>query len=77
MTGFVCAMISELLAAVPGVKDLDRRACRDRVERLFSRAAMADGYERAYAAVIGGTEQVGAWPRSCASAKVRDQSRRR
>jgi glycosyltransferase involved in cell wall biosynthesis len=51
VTGFVCESLSAMIAAVPRVGELDRRACRARVERLFSPAAMADGYERAYAAV--------------------------
>jgi glycosyltransferase involved in cell wall biosynthesis len=54
VTGFVCDSISAMVAAVPRVKDLDRRACRARIERLFSPPAMAAGYERAYAAVTAG-----------------------
>jgi glycosyltransferase involved in cell wall biosynthesis len=54
VTGFVCGSLSDMIAAVPRVGDLDRRACRARVERLFSPAAMAAGYERAYAAVAVG-----------------------
>jgi glycosyltransferase involved in cell wall biosynthesis len=54
VTGFVCTSISEMIAAIPRVKGLDRRACRARVERLFSPQAMADGYERAYGALPTG-----------------------
>ncbi|HEY7036286.1 MAG TPA: glycosyltransferase family 4 protein [Thermomicrobiales bacterium] len=53
VTGFVCETISEMIDAIPRVKELDRRACRERVERLFSPQAMADGYERAYASLLG------------------------
>jgi glycosyltransferase involved in cell wall biosynthesis len=51
VTGFVCATLRELIEAVGRVRGLDRAACRRRVEARFSPAAMADGYERAYAAV--------------------------
>jgi glycosyltransferase involved in cell wall biosynthesis len=53
VTGFVCATLSDMVAAVSRIKDLDRRACRARAERLCSAAAMAAAYERAYAAVVG------------------------
>ena len=52
VTGFICNTAAEMAAAVGRVGELSRWACRERVERLFSPAAMADGYERAYAAVI-------------------------
>jgi glycosyltransferase involved in cell wall biosynthesis len=52
MTGFVCESVAEMAAAIAQVKELDRRACRARVERLFSPAAMADGYERVYTALL-------------------------
>jgi glycosyltransferase involved in cell wall biosynthesis len=32
--------------------EIDPRACRDRVARLFSRDAMVDGYERVYERAI-------------------------
>lgn len=49
VTGFCPTTFHGMIDAVPKIADLDRRACRERVERLFSPAAMADGYERAYA----------------------------
>jgi glycosyltransferase involved in cell wall biosynthesis len=52
VTGFVRETLHDMAEAIPRVKDLDRRACRAHVERRFSPAAMADGYEGAYAAVI-------------------------
>jgi glycosyltransferase involved in cell wall biosynthesis len=52
VTGFVCDTFADMIAAIPHVKELDRRACRARVERLFSPATMAAGYERAYAALL-------------------------
>jgi hypothetical protein len=62
VTGFVCETIAEMIAAIPRVKELDRRACRERVERLFSPKAMADGYERAYASVLGSRQACAAAP---------------
>jgi glycosyltransferase involved in cell wall biosynthesis len=52
VTGFICDSLSDMIAGVNQVGALDRAACRRRVERLFSPATMADGYERAYATVI-------------------------
>ncbi len=48
VTGFICASVEEMVAAVPHVVELDRRACRARAETKFSAAVMADGYERVY-----------------------------
>ena len=50
VTGFVCNRLSDMIDAVARVPEIDRGACRARVELRFSPAAMADGYERAYAA---------------------------
>ena len=47
-TGFICSTLTEMVAALPRVRELDRRACRVHVEQRFSGAAMVDGYERAY-----------------------------
>jgi glycosyltransferase involved in cell wall biosynthesis len=52
VTGFVCDTVSDMAGAIPRVPDLDRRACRERAERLFSPKAMTDGYERAYASLL-------------------------
>lgn len=51
VTGFVCDSVREMASAVERVGSLDRHACRAHVERHFSPAAMADGYERLYASV--------------------------
>jgi glycosyltransferase involved in cell wall biosynthesis len=55
VTGFVCDTFHAMAEAIPRVKELDRRACRAHVERRFSPRVMADGYERAYAAVTAAT----------------------
>lgn len=52
VTGFVCDTVYDMASAIPRVKELDRRACRARAERLFSPATMADGYEAAYMTAI-------------------------
>ncbi|MEA2529704.1 MAG: hypothetical protein QOG89_1348 [Thermomicrobiales bacterium] len=50
VTGFVCDRFSAMVEAVGRIPQIDRRACREHVERRFSPATMADGYEQAYAA---------------------------
>lgn len=51
VTGFCPTSLRGMIEAVSKVADLDRAACRKRVERLFSPKALADGYELAYAAL--------------------------
>jgi glycosyltransferase involved in cell wall biosynthesis len=52
ITGFICSTLTEMVAAIPRVRELDRRACRAHVEQHFTGAAMADGYERAYSRLL-------------------------
>jgi glycosyltransferase involved in cell wall biosynthesis len=47
-TGIIAETFDELVAAVKDVQRLERAACRRRVERHFSVAAMADRYEELY-----------------------------
>lgn len=47
-TGFVRDGLDDLVRAVEGLPMLDRRACRERVERLYSDKAVADAYEALY-----------------------------
>jgi glycosyltransferase involved in cell wall biosynthesis len=54
VTGVVCDSLREMIDAVSRVGDLDRAACRRHVEERFSPQAMAEGYERVYAAVSAG-----------------------
>lgn len=51
VTGFVRDTEEELAEVADEVTNLSRRACRDRVERLFSVEAMTDGYEAVYRSV--------------------------
>ena len=52
VTGFVCDTLVGMVQSIPRVAELDRSACRAHVERNFSPAVMATGYERVYAAVV-------------------------
>lgn len=52
VTGFVCETFTEMVECVRQVNELDRWACRAHVERHFSPAAMADGYEAAYQSLL-------------------------
>jgi glycosyltransferase involved in cell wall biosynthesis len=52
VTGFVCDSMREMLEAVEKVGDLDRRACREHVERLFAPDVMVRGYEDVYAGLV-------------------------
>jgi glycosyltransferase involved in cell wall biosynthesis len=47
-TGFIGATADELTDAVKRLEQIDRAACRAHVERHFSVATMADGYEAVY-----------------------------
>jgi glycosyltransferase involved in cell wall biosynthesis len=70
VTGFICDSFRDMVDAVARIPTIDRRACRAHVERYFSAAAMAGGYERAYAALLTGanlpsariTEPISAMP---------------
>ncbi len=52
VTGFICDSVHDMVEAIPRVRALDRRACREHVERRFSAAAMAAGYEDAYRSLL-------------------------
>jgi glycosyltransferase involved in cell wall biosynthesis len=47
-TGFLCDSVPDAVAKVPSLATLDRRACRARVEKDFSRERMIDRYIDAY-----------------------------
>lgn len=47
-TGFLCNNLAQCVAAVDRLKEIDRRACRDRIVNNFSVARMVDGYEAVY-----------------------------
>ena len=47
-TGFIGDTLVELADAVKRVDEIDRADCRAHVERHFTVAQMADGYEKVY-----------------------------
>jgi glycosyltransferase involved in cell wall biosynthesis len=57
VTGFVCSTLAGMIHAVERIGEIDRRACRAHVERLFSPSVMADGYERVYRQVLSAREK--------------------
>lgn len=48
VTGFVGDTIDDLVGALSRLPELNRASCRSRVERLYSDAAVVDGYLRVY-----------------------------
>ena len=53
-TGFMCADVNEMAAALARVGEIDPHACRARVEKMFSAQAMTAGYEDVYRKLLGG-----------------------
>jgi glycosyltransferase involved in cell wall biosynthesis len=47
-TGFLVNSVDEAVACLPRLAEIDRTACRHRVEQRFSVDTMIDGYERIY-----------------------------
>lgn len=56
VTGFLVNDVADAVEAVERVGEIDGRACRRRVVRLFSVQTMVAGYERAYQAVFDAEE---------------------
>ncbi len=52
-TGFICETVDEACALVERAREIDRRACRERVEALFSGEQMVLRHEELYAEVVG------------------------
>jgi glycosyltransferase involved in cell wall biosynthesis len=52
VTGFVADNVDGLVAAAGSLQEIDRAACRARVERLFSDAAAVDAYLAVYAEML-------------------------
>jgi glycosyltransferase involved in cell wall biosynthesis len=51
-TGFLVRNVSEAVAAIERIHEVDRKECRRRVEQRFSIATMVDGYERVYQSIF-------------------------
>lgn len=56
VTGFVCQTADEMCEAVKRIDSISPRACRERVERLFSKEVAARNYEAAYMDIIQGRD---------------------
>jgi len=54
VTGLVVDGPDELVAAIRALDQIDRGACRERVERLFDLPVMVEGYERVLGALVDG-----------------------
>ncbi|HMM41797.1 MAG TPA: glycosyltransferase family 4 protein [Thermomicrobiales bacterium] len=52
-TGFICDSVDEMVAAVNCIDEIDRAACRARVEEHFSVPVMGAAYEAVYEQVSG------------------------
>lgn len=52
-TGFVVQSLDQAIAAVASIATIERAACRQRVEKMFSVRAMTDGYLDAYRMILG------------------------
>ncbi len=52
-SGYVCQSYEEMAKMIPQALELDRRKCREHVEKKFSVAQMVDGYEAVYEKIIG------------------------
>jgi glycosyltransferase involved in cell wall biosynthesis len=53
VTGFVRGDVDGLVDAVGRLGELDRRACRERAERMFSDHAIVEAYLDVYRKLIG------------------------
>lgn len=51
-TGFVCDSVDDMVAAVHHIHEIDRAACRARVEEHFSAPVMGAAYEAIYEQVV-------------------------
>jgi glycosyltransferase involved in cell wall biosynthesis len=52
-TGFLVSDATDAASCIRDLPHIDRRACRERVERCFSIDAMVSGYERVYETIFG------------------------
>jgi glycosyltransferase involved in cell wall biosynthesis len=51
-TGFLVASVEEAMEALKRVNEIDRSACRRRVQQCFSIETMVEAYERVYATIF-------------------------
>jgi glycosyltransferase involved in cell wall biosynthesis len=55
-TGFLVNNVEQAVQALGRIPEIDRRACRRRVEECFSIDTMVEAYERVYAAIFQAEE---------------------
>jgi glycosyltransferase involved in cell wall biosynthesis len=51
-TGFLVNNVTEAVQSLGRISEIDRRACRHRVQQYFSIDAMVEGYERVYSTIF-------------------------
>src|ERR1700756_3002191 len=51
-TGFLVANVAEAVRVLERILEIDRRACRSRVQQHFSIDTMVEGYERVYSTIF-------------------------
>jgi hypothetical protein len=51
-TGFLVNTVTEAVRALERIPEINRRACRSRVQQHFSIETMVDGYERVYSTIF-------------------------
>lgn len=51
-TGFIVEKIDEMAEAIKNIDKIDRKKCRERVERYFTSEKMTDGYEEIYNKIL-------------------------
>ena len=51
-TGLLVSTVAEAVRAVGRISEIDRRACRSRVQEHFSTETMVEGYERVYSTIF-------------------------
>jgi glycosyltransferase involved in cell wall biosynthesis len=52
VNGFICRSPEEMVEALGRIDQIERAACRTRVQQYYSAARMADGYEEIYRSLI-------------------------
>ena len=51
-TGFLVNNVNEAVLALNRLSEIDRSACRQRVQQCFSIETMVEGYERVYSTIF-------------------------
>jgi len=52
-TGFIVKNVEEMARAIKKIGEIDRKKCRQRVEKYFTAEKMTDGYEKVYKKTLG------------------------